>query len=82
MTSDHASDISSDSLEARARRHLWLHFTRMSSYQGNDVPVIVRGSGQYVYDTQGKRYLDGLPCPIWLTNRPDRPSRYRLPRVS
>ena len=60
MTSDHAADLDSDSLEARARRHLWLHFTRMSSYQGNDVPVIVRGSGQYVYDTRGKRYLDGL----------------------
>ena len=60
MTSDHASDLTSDTLEARARRHLWLHFTRMSSYQGNDVPVIVRGSGQYVYDTRGKRYLDGL----------------------
>ena len=60
MTSDHAADIKSDSLEARARRHLWLHFTRMSSYQGNDVPVIVRGSGQYVYDTRGRRYLDGL----------------------
>ena len=60
MTSDHTADLASDSLEARARRHLWLHFTRMSSYQGNDVPVIVRGSGQYVYDTRGKRYLDGL----------------------
>jgi adenosylmethionine-8-amino-7-oxononanoate aminotransferase len=60
MTSDHAADLASDTLEARARRHLWLHFTRMSSYQGNDVPVIVRGSGQYVYDTRGKRYLDGL----------------------
>jgi len=60
MTSDHTTDLRSDSLEARARRHLWLHFTRMSSYQGNDVPVIVRGSGQYVYDTRGKRYLDGL----------------------
>jgi len=60
MTSDHATNLSSDSLEARARRHLWLHFTRMSSYQGNDVPVIVRGSGQYVYDTRGRRYLDGL----------------------
>ena len=60
MTSDHAADLASDSLEARARRHLWLHFTRMSSYQGNDVPVIVRGSGQYVYDTRGRRYLDGL----------------------
>ena len=47
-------------LQQAAKDHLWLHFTRMSSYQGNDVPVIVRGSGQYVYDTRGKRYLDGL----------------------
>ena len=60
MTSQHPADLTSETLEARARRHLWLHFTRMSSYQGNDVPVIVRGSGQYVYDTRGRRYLDGL----------------------
>ena len=32
----------------------------MSSYQDSDVPVIVRGSGAYVYDQHGKRYLDGL----------------------
>src|ERR1700746_388086 len=43
-----------------AKRNLWLHFTRMSSYAGGDVPVIVRGSGAYVYDQHGKRYLDGL----------------------
>src|SRR5207248_3239860 len=34
--------------------------TRMSSYAGTDMPVIVRGEGQYVYDSRGKRYLDGL----------------------
>ena len=39
---------------------MWLHFTRMSSYAEGDMPVIVRGSGQYVYDDRGKRYLDGL----------------------
>src|SRR5262249_58285311 len=60
MPSDRRSGLPSEWVGARARRHLWLHFTRMSSYQGNDVPVIVRGSGQYVYDTRGKRYLDGL----------------------
>jgi adenosylmethionine-8-amino-7-oxononanoate aminotransferase len=61
MTSEHAaSEVKAEAMEARARRHLWLHFTRMSSYQGSDVPVIVRGSGQYVYDSRGKRYLDGL----------------------
>ena len=47
-------------LQAAAKRNLWLHFTRMSSYADSDVPVIVRGSGQYVYDQRGKRYLDGL----------------------
>src|SRR5579859_6957075 len=43
-----------------AKRNLWLHFTRMGSYADTDVPVIVRGSGAYVYDQHGKRYLDGL----------------------
>ncbi len=47
-------------MQESARRHLWLHFTRMSSYADGEVPVIVRGSGQYVYDQKGKRYLDGL----------------------
>ncbi len=46
--------------QAAAKRNLWLHFTRMSSYSSGDVPVIVRGSGQYVFDTRGQRYLDGL----------------------
>jgi adenosylmethionine-8-amino-7-oxononanoate aminotransferase len=48
------------SLQEAAKRHMWLHFTRMSTYADGDVPVIVRGSGQYVYDQHGKRYLDGL----------------------
>jgi hypothetical protein len=47
-------------LQNAARRHLWLHFTRMSAYADADMPVIVRGEGQYVYDQKGKRYLDGL----------------------
>src|ERR1700722_632027 len=52
-------DAIGDSQEA-AKRNLWLHFTRMSSYADSDIPVIVRGSGPYVYDQRGKRYLDGL----------------------
>jgi adenosylmethionine-8-amino-7-oxononanoate aminotransferase len=47
-------------LQELAKRHLWMHFTRMSAYAGQEVPVIVRGEGCYVYDEQGKRYLDGL----------------------
>ena len=49
-----------DTLQELAKRHLWMHFTRMGSYADHDVPVIVRGEGCYVYDEHGKRYLDGL----------------------
>ena len=52
-------DATEDSQEA-AKRNLWLHFTRMSAYEQSDVPVIVKGSGAYVFDQHGKRYLDGL----------------------
>jgi len=51
---------SPEELQAAAKQHLWMHFTRMSAYNDSDVPVIVRGSGPYVYDDKGKRYLDGL----------------------
>jgi adenosylmethionine-8-amino-7-oxononanoate aminotransferase len=47
-------------MQDAAKRHLWMHFTRMSAYKDADVPVIVRGDGPYVYDDQGRRYLDGL----------------------
>jgi adenosylmethionine-8-amino-7-oxononanoate aminotransferase len=52
--------FSSQDLQEAAKEHLWLHFTRMSAYHAGNVPVIVRGSGPYVYDDRGKRYLDGL----------------------
>ena len=47
-------------LQKAAREHLWLHFTRMSAYEGSEVPIIVRGDGCYLEDANGKRYLDAL----------------------
>ncbi|HEY8547323.1 MAG TPA: aspartate aminotransferase family protein [Acidimicrobiales bacterium] len=48
-------------LQEQARRHLWLHFSRMGAYaEGAEVPVIVRGEGPHVWDAHGRRYLDGL----------------------
>jgi adenosylmethionine-8-amino-7-oxononanoate aminotransferase len=47
-------------LQELAKRHLWMHFTRLAAYDHADVPIIVRGEGCYVYDEHGKRYLDGL----------------------
>ena len=37
---------------------MWLHFTRMSSYDDSDIQIIVRGEGNYVFDQHGN--LDGL----------------------
>jgi adenosylmethionine-8-amino-7-oxononanoate aminotransferase len=63
MTSESALPLDEETyagLQKSAREHLWMHFTRMSSYDTADVPVIVRGEGAYVYDAKGRRYLDGL----------------------
>jgi adenosylmethionine-8-amino-7-oxononanoate aminotransferase len=54
------SDAGPGSLQEQAKRHLWMHFTRMGSYADHDVPILVRGEGCYVFDEHGKRYLDGL----------------------
>ncbi|MDQ3538904.1 MAG: aspartate aminotransferase family protein [Actinomycetota bacterium] len=42
--------------------NLWLHFTRTADWLGDhpSIPVLDRGQGCYVWDTDGKRYLDGL----------------------
>jgi adenosylmethionine-8-amino-7-oxononanoate aminotransferase len=44
-------------LREAAREHLWLHFTRMG---GHEPPIIVRGEGCYLEDSEGNRYLDAL----------------------
>jgi adenosylmethionine-8-amino-7-oxononanoate aminotransferase len=54
------SNPENSNLSDVARRHLWMHFSRMGSYKTHEVPVMVRGEGAYVWDQHGKRYLDGL----------------------
>ncbi|HEX5910081.1 MAG TPA: aspartate aminotransferase family protein [Thermoleophilaceae bacterium] len=51
---------SDSDLQELAKRHLWMHFTRMSAYDDAEVPIITRGEGCHVYDEAGKRYFDGL----------------------
>ena len=48
-------------MQANARRHLWMHFSRMGGYdEQHEIPIITRGKGCYVWDDKGKKYLDGL----------------------
>ncbi len=43
-----------------AARHLWMHFTRLDAASPEATPVIVRGEGCHVVDSEGRRYIDGL----------------------
>jgi adenosylmethionine-8-amino-7-oxononanoate aminotransferase len=55
-----ATTLGPEELQQAAREHLWLHFTRMAGYKETEVPMIVRGDGCYLEDSNGKRYLDAL----------------------
>ena len=55
-----ASTYDANALATTAREHLWMHFTRMSSYAESAVPTIVRGEGARIFDVHGRSYLDGL----------------------
>ena len=59
-TIDRAPSTRTADLQELAKRHLWMHFTRMGAYDEVDVPIIVRGEGCYVWDEKGNRYFDGL----------------------
>jgi adenosylmethionine-8-amino-7-oxononanoate aminotransferase len=59
-TIDSAPSTRTADLQELAKRHLWMHFTRLGAYDEADVPIIVRGEGCYVWDEKGNRYFDGL----------------------
>jgi adenosylmethionine-8-amino-7-oxononanoate aminotransferase len=60
-TTEQPVETTQSAMQEQARRHLWMHFTRMGAYgEGNEIPIIVRGDGCYVWDEHGNRYLDGL----------------------
>jgi adenosylmethionine-8-amino-7-oxononanoate aminotransferase len=52
-------------LEELGRKHLWPCFSPLS--KDRNLPLIVSGDGCYVFDDDGKRYLDGL-AGLFLTN--------------
>jgi adenosylmethionine-8-amino-7-oxononanoate aminotransferase len=60
-TTDQPVQTEQSALQEQARRHLWMHFTRMGAYgDAAEIPIITRGDGCYVWDEHGNRYLDGL----------------------
>ena len=51
----------------QARHHLLPHFTRGDAWRSDDLVVIDRGEGCYVWDADGNRYLDAL-AGLFCTN--------------
>src|SRR6187399_2604788 len=52
--------LDAHSLQRAAKEHLWMHFTRMGGFDAADVPIIVRGDGCHLEDSNGRRYIDAL----------------------
>lgn len=44
--------------------HLWHPFTQTSVWRDDNAPIIERGDGMYLIDTDGRRYLDGVSS-LW-----------------
>ena len=44
--------LDNEKLDSAARDHLWMHFTRLSAYANSPIPIIARGEGAYIWDTQ------------------------------
>jgi len=60
QTATQPAEPGHSALQEQAKRHLWMHFSRMGAYEDAEVPILVRGEGCYVWDEHGNRYLDGL----------------------
>lgn len=52
-------------LQAEDRRYLWHPFTQQQDWVKTAPLVIERGRGVYLYDSDGRRYLDGVSS-IWV----------------
>jgi len=53
-------------LRERDYKHSWHPFTQMQGWLKEDAPIIERGEGVYLWDTEGNRYLDGISS-LWVT---------------
>jgi adenosylmethionine-8-amino-7-oxononanoate aminotransferase len=51
---------SEEALQQKAKDHLWMHFTRQSSMENGGVPIITKGDGHHIWDSRGRKYIDGL----------------------
>jgi len=60
------ASLQSDRLAAWDRTYLWHPFTQMQEWVREPPLIIERGDGPYLFDTGGRRYLDGVSS-LWVT---------------
>jgi adenosylmethionine-8-amino-7-oxononanoate aminotransferase len=56
----------SERLKALDHAHVWHPFTQMQGYLGEEQLVIERAEGHYLFDSEGRSYLDGVSS-LWVT---------------
>jgi adenosylmethionine---8-amino-7-oxononanoate aminotransferase len=54
-----------EQLEQLDKQYVWHPFTQMKSYIEEKPLIIERGKGSYLYDVEGKKYLDGYAS-LWV----------------
>ena len=52
-------------LKVLDKKYLWHPFTQMREWEKDDPLIIERGDGNYLIDTDGRRYLDGVSS-LWV----------------
>lgn len=68
------TEFSYDELKTWDHTYLWHPFTQMQDWLAEDPLIISHGEGNFLIDTQGNRYLDGVSslwCNVHGHNRPE-----------
>ena len=61
MTEPSLTTYNEADLQQKAKDHLWMHFSRQCVMEsGAGVPIIVKGEGHHIWDSTGRKYIDGL----------------------
>ena len=58
--------MTTSELRAADRDALWHPFTQQQGWSAEDAPIIERGEGCFLYDTDGNAYIDGVSS-LWCT---------------
>jgi adenosylmethionine-8-amino-7-oxononanoate aminotransferase len=56
--------MDTEALRAADHAHVWHPFTQMRGWQSEDAPIIERGQGTMLFDTDGNAYIDGVSS-LW-----------------